>query len=188
MTTESTSAHPADRVLVEAARRGDSAAYDRLVTRHHEVAFRLALGVVDDEDAAADVVQDAFVKAYRGLEGFRGDARFRTWLLSIVVNEARGLLRSRGRRRETALDAVGPQADPAEAVDERVALRDEAARARRLVAGLPEKQRLAVTLRIDEGLSFREIGELIGSSEGAARVNYHHGIRRLREGMTDGEM
>jgi len=52
-----------------------------------------------------------------------------------------------------------------------------------MVAELPDKQRRAVTLRIDEGLSFKEIGEVIGSSEGAARVNYHHGIRRLREMM-----
>ena len=59
----------------------------------------------------------------------------------------------------------------------------EAARAREMLERLPEKQRLSVSLRIDEGLSFREIGEVIGSSEGAARVNYFHGIRRLRELM-----
>lgn len=174
-----------DQALVEAARRGEPAAFDRLVAKHHEVAFRIAIGVLNDEDAAADAVQDAFVKAFSGLDGFRGDARFRTWLLTIVMNEARGLLRKRGRRRETALDDAGPVADTALPVDREVVVRDEAARARRLVEELPEKQRLAVSLRIDEGLSFREIGELIGSTEGAARVNYHHGIRRLREKMTE---
>lgn len=151
---------------------------------HHEVAWRVALGVLKDEDAAADAVQDAFLKAFRNLDGFRGESRFRTWLLSIVVNEARGALRRRTRRRESGLDDVGPVADDARPVDHQVVMRDEARRARALVEELPEKQRLAVTLRIDEGLSFREIGELIGSSEGAARVNYHHGIRRLREKMT----
>lgn len=170
---------------MEAARRGDPAAQDRLVSRHHEVAWRVALGVLKDEDAAADAVQDAFLKAFRSLDGFRGDARFRTWLLSIVVNEARGALRRRTRRRESGLDDVGPVADAALPVDRGVVIRDEARRARELVEELPEKQRLAVSLRIDEGLSFREIGELIGSSEGAARVNYHHGIRRLREKMTE---
>jgi RNA polymerase sigma-70 factor (ECF subfamily) len=59
----------------------------------------------------------------------------------------------------------------------------ESARAREMLERLPEKQRLSVSLRVDEGLSFREIGEIIGSSEGAARVNYFHGIRRLRELM-----
>jgi RNA polymerase sigma-70 factor (ECF subfamily) len=71
-------------------------------------------------------------------------------------------------------------------VDEGVIGRQEEERARGLVDRLPEKQRLAVLLRVDEGLSFREVGELIGSSEGAARVNYHHGIRKLREWMDDG--
>jgi len=82
-----------------------------------------------------------------------------------------------------ALDDAAPVAaggpDPAEAA---VTSR-EAARAREMLERLPEKQRLSVSLRIDEGLSFREIGEVIGSSEGAARVNYFHGIRRLRELM-----
>lgn len=188
MTNEAPSPGEADQALIEAARRGEPAAFDRLVARHHEVAFRVAVGVLKDDDAAADAVQDAFVKAFGGLDRFRGDARFRTWLLTIVMNEARGALRRRNRRRETALDDVGPVVDTAQAVDRTVVVRDEAARARRLVDTLPEKQRLAVTLRIDEGLGFREIGELIGSSEGAARVNYHHGIRRLREKMTDDDM
>ena len=174
-----------DAALVDEARRGDPAAQDRLVSLHHEIAFRVARGIVQDDDLAADAVQDAFLKAFRGLDGFRGDARFRTWLLSIVVNEARGALRRRRRRRESDLEAVGPVADPATAVDDGVVIRAEARRARELVETLPEKQRMAVTLRIDEGLSFREIGALIDSSEGAARVNYHHGIRRLREKMTE---
>ena len=70
---------------------------------------------------------------------------------------------------------------PSGGVAEGIVLRTEVARVRALLACLPEKQRLAVQLRVDEGLSFREIGGVIDSSEGAARVNYHHGIRRLRE-------
>lgn len=172
-----------DGELVARARAGDEAAMNRLVSRHHETAYRVALGVVRDPDLAADAAQDGFLKAFRGLESFRGEARFRSWLLAIVVNEARGLLRKRHRRRESALDDVGPLADGGRAVDEVVAVREEARRARLLLDELPEKQRMAVTLRLDEGLSFREVGELIDSSEGAARVNYHHGIRRLRERM-----
>jgi RNA polymerase sigma-70 factor (ECF subfamily) len=73
--------------------------------------------------------------------------------------------------------------DPARSPERDAILRDEAGRALELMRQLPEKQRLAVQLRIQEGLSFKEVGESIGSSEGAARVNYHHGIRRLREMM-----
>jgi RNA polymerase sigma-70 factor (ECF subfamily) len=172
-----------DAELVRRGRSGDDWALSELVKRHHESAYRVALSLVRDEDAAQDVVQDAFLKAFKALDGFRGDASFRTWLLTITANEARGALRRRGRRKETALDDAGPvrseEASPAEVA----MISQESARARKMLEELPEKQRLSVSLRIDEGLSFREIGEVIGSSEGAARVNYFHGIRRLRELM-----
>ncbi|HSG47921.1 MAG TPA: RNA polymerase sigma factor, partial [Longimicrobiales bacterium] len=135
-----------DEVLVEQARSGDEGALNRLVTRHHETAYRVALGILGDPEQAADAAQDGFLKAVRGLGGFRGDARFRTWLLTIVSNEARGLRRRSGRRRESVLEDDGVVADGRPAVDEVVAVREEAGRARRLLAGLPEKQRLAVQL------------------------------------------
>lgn len=170
-----------DDHLVQLARDGDREAMNELVTRHHAGAYRVALGIVRDEERAADVTQDAFLKAIRGLARFRGDASFKTWLYAITANEARGALRKHGRRRELDLDSAGPVPSDQEDAHTRMESREEAGRIRELLMNLPEKQRLAVTLRIDEGFSFREIGELIGSSEGAARVNYHHGIRRLRE-------
>ena len=139
--------------------------------------------MLQDDDAAQDVVQDAFIKAFRALGDFRGDASFRTWVLTIVGNEARGALRRRGRRRETALEDAGPVRSQEKAPDQEAVDAQEAARARSMMETLPEKQKLSVALRIEEGLSFKEIGEIIGSSEGAARVNYFHGIRRLRELM-----
>ena len=75
-----------DDVLVEQARTGDQAALSRLVTRHHQTAYRVALGIVGDPELAADAAQDAFLKAIRGLDGFRGDARFRTWLYTVTHN------------------------------------------------------------------------------------------------------
>lgn len=174
---------PSDLDLVQRGRTGEDAALGMLVKRHHAAAYRVAIGFVKQDDVAQDVVQDAFLKAFRALGGFRADASFRTWLLTITSNEAKGALRRLGRRRETALDDAGPVAsdemDPAEAA----VMEEEASRARSMLERLPEKQRLSVSLRIEEGLSFREIGEVTGSSEGAARVNYFHGIRRLRELM-----
>jgi len=172
-----------DAELVERGQDGDEAALGQLVRRHHSGAYRIAISYLRDRDEAEDVVQDAFVKAFRGLAGFRGDSSFRTWLYRITVNEAKGALRRSARRRETALEdashAVSGERDPASAA----ALADQAERARAMLATLPEKQRLSVSLRTEDGLSFREIGEITGSSEGAARVNYFHGIRRLRELM-----
>jgi RNA polymerase sigma-70 factor (ECF subfamily) len=172
-----------DAELVRNARTGAAAAQDELVRRHIDAAYRVALSLTRDPDVAADVVQDAFVKAFGSLDGFRGDASLRTWIVAITANEARGFFRRSQRRKEASLDAAtevaSVQPDPAE----RAVTESEAARARAELEKLPEKQRLSVTLRIEEGMSFREIGSVVGSSEGAARVNYFHGIRRLRELM-----
>jgi RNA polymerase sigma-70 factor (ECF subfamily) len=156
---------------------------DELVSRHHGSAFRVALGILRDEDQAADVTQDAFLKAFRGLGRFRGDASFKTWLLTIAANEAKGLLRKRSRRKETSLEVAAPVASPDKSPEETVQADQEKKKVMSILEQLPEKQRLAVTLRIFEGMSFKEVGAAIGSSEGSARVNYHHGIRRLREMM-----
>lgn len=173
----------ADEDLVRRARDGDEGAQSALIRRHSDAVFRVAVSIVGDPDLARDVAQDVFLKALRALGGFRGDASFRTWLLTIAANTARGALRSYVRRRETDLEAVAPVASQERSPERAAELSAEAALARRALARLPEKQRLSVQLRVDEGLSFREIGEVIGSTEGAARVNYFHGIRRLRELM-----
>ena len=180
---EPLSAEPSDDELVERGRSGDDSALSELVKRHHASSYRVAMSLVRDDDMAQDVVQDSFLKAFRALDGFRGDASFRSWLLTITANEARGALRKSGRRKETALDDVGPIRDDETSPADAAVTAQESERARRMLQQLPEKQRLSVSLRVDEGLSFREIGEVIGSSEGAARVNYFHGIRRLRELM-----
>jgi len=172
-----------DCALLERARAGEGEALDALIACHHGSAYRVALGILGSEADASDAAQEGMVRALRGLAGFRGDASFRTWLLVIVANEARSLLRRSIRSREAPLDE--DVADAGRGVAEGVALRAEATRARAFLARLPEKQRLAVQLRVNEGLSFREVGEVIGSSEGAARVNYHHGIRRLRGWMEE---
>ena len=170
-----------DEELVERGRAGDDAALSELVERHHAAAYRVAFSMLQEDDAAQDVVQDAFIKAFRALAGFRGEASFRTWILTIAGNEARSALRRRGRLRETALEDAGPVRSQQKPPDMEAVDAQEAAWARKMMETLPEKQKLSVALRIEEGLSFKEIGEIIGSSEGAARVNYFHGIRRLRE-------
>lgn len=174
-----------DSELVRAARSGDREAMNELVRRHHGVAFRTALAILGDEDDASDAVQDGFIRAFGALDGFRREATFRTWLLTIVANQARGALRRAKRRRESPIvDDERFAIDSEDQLDglERAA---RVARVREHLERLPEKQRMSVSLRLFDGLSFREVGELIGSSEGAARVNFHHGIRRLREALEE---
>lgn len=173
-----------DEGLVARARAGEAAALDALVSRHQAAVYEVAYRVLGDPDAAADAAQEAFMRALAALNTFRGEAAFRTWLLKIAANVARSAGRKTTRRREVTLDA-GPEPGGGADDPERQALvRTEAERVTRALEELPEKQRLAVTLRIHQDLSHREIGEVIGSSEGAARVNYHLGIKRLRELLT----
>jgi RNA polymerase sigma-70 factor, ECF subfamily len=170
-----------DEELVDRARAGDEAALDSIVARHYRAVYEVAYRILGEPEAAADATQDAFVKAVRALDTFRKDASFRTWLLRIAANTARSAGRKTTSRREVVLEpglheAVGGPDPEREAMT-----RTEADRAAAALQKLPEKQRLAVSLRIYQGLSHREIAEVLGSSEGAARVNYHLGIKRLRE-------
>jgi RNA polymerase sigma-70 factor (ECF subfamily) len=170
-----------EAALVARARAGDRDALAALVSSNLAAVYGVTARILGDRELAADAAQDAFVNALGALDRFRGEASFRTWLLRIAVNAARSLARRRGRRREVALDVAADlaaeQADPVL----RVALGAEAARVEHALARLPEKQRLAVTLRVYHELSYGEIGVVAGCSEGAARVNYHLGIKRLRE-------
>ena len=181
MVDDSRQESPSDEELVQRIQNGDERAMDALVDRHHGIVFRTCAVILGDEDLAADASQNCFLKAFQAVDRFRGEAAFRTWLLAIAGNEAKGLLRKAKRRREEILDDVDVLRAPGNDPSEEVAIRSEIARIREVLAKLPEKQRLSVTLRIFDGLSFREIGESIDSSEGSARVNYHHGIGRLRE-------
>ena len=152
-----------------------------LVDRHHGVVFRSCAAILSDEDLAADASQNSFLKAFRAIRPLPWRGSVSDVAVGYRGNEARGLLRKVKQRREDTLEDVDTL--PAEGNDPsaEVVLRSEVARVRAVLADLPEKQKLSVSLRIFEGLSFREIGEIIDSTEGSARVNYHHGIRRLKE-------
>lgn len=174
-----------DGELVSRARSGSRAAREALAEKHYGTVFRFLLSLTGDEDRAADLTQDTFVKAFRGLASFRGDATFRTWLLAIATNELRAGYRKTERRAEVALQQAATLPHPGESPDAGLVHRTEVERIRRALDTLPEKQRLSVGLRLFDGLSFREVGVATGSTEGAARVNFFHGLRRLREMLDD---
>lgn len=170
-----------DDALVARAREGDHDAVDTLVARHLDAVFQVTLRTIGDRALAEDAAQEAWILALRGLPGFRGDASFKTWLLRIAFNAAHSTIRRRGRRRESALTSAEWVPDEGTDPEGETMLRAEGERVERVLEALPEKQRLAVSLRVYQGLSYREIGDIIDCSEASARVNYHHGIKRLRE-------
>lgn len=172
-----------DGSAVEQARRGDQRAWRELYDRHADLVFRLAYRVVNDRDTALDIVQEAYVKASAAIADFRGDASFRSWIASITLNEARSWVRRRARAPRVALDRIPEPECGSRPPDRAAADRDLARRALSFVETLPDRQRDAVLLRTTEGLSYREIAETLGTSEGSARVSCHHGLTKLRTYM-----
>jgi RNA polymerase sigma-70 factor, ECF subfamily len=170
-----------EAVLVSRAKGGDRSALEALVRQNYGTVYRFLLSRVRDEDRAADLTQDTFMRASRSIENFRGQASFRTWLLTIATNQLRNSVRARQRKNEVDLTRVDDLPSPSEGPDVKAEDRAEIGRVQAMLDRLPEKQRLTVSLRLHDDLSFREIAEVLGSSEGSARVNFFHGIRRLRE-------
>lgn len=173
----------AESDLLARARAGDGAALDLLVRRYLPEVHAITARLLNDRDLAQDAAQDALLNALNGLSRFRGDASFRTWLMRIAVNAARTVGRRKTRRREVSLEAAAER--PADLPDAAALAgqKDDAARVAAVLEKLPEKQRMAVTLRTQHGLSYQEIAVVLDCSAGAARVNYHLGVKRLRELM-----
>jgi len=185
---DGTDGAPADGALVERARSGELAAYELLVRRYAPVAHRTAV-LLGGGSEADDVVQEAFVKAYRGLGGFRHGASFRPWLLAIVAHEAANARRSAGRRAglvaraSTELDPRTPAPDPRPS-PESEALASEASRALlAAVRALPERQRDVVTCRYLLDLSEAATAQVLGLRAGTVKSSLSRGLDRLRRSV-----
>ncbi len=169
--------------LVVKARQGDHASFEELVRMTYVDAYNLAYRLTGDEEDARDVVQDAYLRAFRGLRRFRGDAQFTTWLYRITANCASSSLGKRVRHRHDVLDDdeeiidLSARADPAEQAD-RSAVRE---RVKAALAELPPRLRAVVVLRDVYDLSHEAIAAELGISESAAKVRLHRARRKLRE-------
>ena len=187
----------AEQAVVERARSGDGEAFRELVERHSRPLFRLAYRMTGSESDAEDVVQEAFLKAYRQLSRFDGRASFGTWLHRIAANCALDMVRARRRRAEQFSepwgfggDAGGLTDDPvnsAPSVDpapDRLAMSGET---RRRVAEamneLSTVERAAFVMRHFEGVSIEEIGRALGCQTGAAKHSVFRAIQKLRRSL-----
>lgn len=167
-----------DLQLIARWQAGDEAAATGLVERHARPLARYLALQGAPESELDDLTQEAFFKAFRSLAGFRGGSSFRTWLFTIGGNVLRDRQRQWKHRQVLALmpDVPDPTADPAGQAEARLAetkLQESLARLARL-------QREVFLLRANEGLDYREISAALGISEGAARVHYHHAVKRLK--------
>lgn len=170
-----------DNALIKRWKEGDERAATALVERHATALARY-IGSLGERDA--EVVQDTFVRAFASLESFRGDSSLRTWLFTIARRLVVDRRRAFRRRRE-----VG-DLDEVDAATEYTALDGLiASEAKRKVWGavgkLSPTQREVFLLRVNEGLSYKEIAEVAGTTEGAARVHYHNALRTVKENLND---
>jgi RNA polymerase sigma-70 factor (ECF subfamily) len=179
-----------DAADVDRARAGDEEAFRALVERHSRALFRLAFRMTGNEHDAEDVVQEAFLKAYRRLGQFESRARFGSWLYRIAANCALDLLRVRARRDEASLDGpADPEAvpwEPAAAAPgpERVVFGAEVRRkVARTMSRLSPLERAAFVLRHHEGLSIAEIGEALGLDTNATKHSIFRAVRKMREAL-----
>jgi RNA polymerase sigma-70 factor (ECF subfamily) len=174
------------RDVIEACRRGDPRAFEEVVRTTYRQVYTQALRLVGDRLEAEDVTQDAYLRVFRGLPGFRGDAHFETWLYRIVANSAMSHLRRRGRFGDLLAEPEDPKREvPAEThVAEEAVDRQELANA---LHGLPLSLRSVVVMKDVYGFSCLEIGEQIGISEGAVKVRLHRARKRLRDRLFEAE-
>ena len=170
-----------DPVLVAAYRSGDEGAATELVQRHAAALGRYLYGVGAQPSDLDDLVQETFFKAFRALSGWRGDATFRSWLFRIGANLRKDWYRKDGRRVVVSIEdqELADSSDPegeAGATEMERKLRDGLGR-------LPRLQREVFLLRAQQGLEYEEISAALGTTPGAARVHYHHAVKRLKEWM-----
>lgn len=176
-----------DQALVVRVQKGDRPAFDLLVRKYQHRIAKLVSRFVSDRSEVEDVTQEAFIKAWRAIKGFRGDSAFYTWLYRIAINTAKNYLVSQGRRPP----ATDIEAEEAEGTSMGVTLRENATpeshlhadeiaiTVERAVARLPEDLRTAITLREIDGLSYEEIADVMDCPIGTVRSR----IFRAREAI-----
>lgn len=169
--------------LIAAAQAGDRAAFDELVRLTHADTYSLALRLTGNEEDARDVAQEAYLRAYRGLRRFRGDAQFSTWLYRITANCAATYTGRRARHRHDVLDDTVQLADPRTDHDPQLRADASDLHTRLLVAldDLPPRLRAVVVLRDVYDLSHEDIAAELGISESAAKVRLHRARHKLRD-------
>lgn len=165
------------RELVESCQRGDLGAFEELVRTTHRSVFSLVQRIVGNPDDAADVTQDVYVRVWRGLRNFRGDANFSTWLYRVAANTALTQIKRRAR--------AGTPVDPETMVDvptvDGAEQRADADVLERVLAKLPPAQRAVVVLKDVYGWTCEEIGKEMGSTEGAVKVRLFRARQRLAD-------
>jgi RNA polymerase sigma-70 factor (ECF subfamily) len=176
-----------ERALIQRCIAGDAAAFEPLVEKYRQRVWRLAYQVLHDREEAWDVAQEAFVRAFHSLPSFRGQSAFYTWLFRITVNVATDRHRQRGAQarafgpeRVTEEEWARSTPDPGRGPDQEAARAEQRERIRRALDALPLKARTIIMLSDVEGLSYREIAEVLNCPIGTVMSRLHNARKRLK--------
>ncbi len=173
-----------EAVLIERTLAGDDGAFAEIVAAFGERLYALAVGILRNGTAAEDVVQESFIKAYRNLSRFRRESSIYTWLYRITVNTAHNYIRKHVRYNAVDMEEVAPIiADRGPNPVETAAGTELADAVDEAVKTLPERQCEVFKLHFFEHLTHREIGEMLGITEGAVKANYFHAVKKLQKAL-----
>ncbi|WP_347491534.1 RNA polymerase sigma factor [Desulfoscipio sp. XC116] len=179
-----------DEVLVQKTKKGDLDAFDELVRRYEAKIYGLAYRFMGNHADASDLTQDTFIRLYKVLAGFRGDAAFSTWLYRIAANICRDELRKRQRRRSVSMDemieaspANMPTADDSYSPEETVQRREVQRQVQICLSKLSEDHRLILIMREIQGLSYEEIADVLQCSLGTVKSRISRARNALKEKM-----
>ena len=166
--------------LVQAFLAGRRDAFDLIVERHRRQVYQLCYRFVGNHEDASDLAQDVFIRAFRGLKSFKGNASLGTWLYRIGVN----LCLNRVSSKKPGLEPIDERQHVdtvTESPADRVMRAERAARVRQAIAKLPDKQRATLVLRMYHDLSHQEIADVLESSVGAVKANFFHALGNLKK-------
>jgi RNA polymerase sigma-70 factor (ECF subfamily) len=172
-----------ESALVEACLAGRPGAFDLVVERHQRAVYHLCCRFVGNHEDASDLSQDVFLRAYRGLRGFRGGSSLATWLYRIGVNVCLNRVSAKAPLDGNTVSVedqqyVDTRSEPA---PERLIKQQRGARVRAAIARLPRKQRATLILRIYHEMSHQEIADVLGSSVSAVKANFFHALSNLKK-------
>ena len=186
---------PTDNELVTRCQRGDQRAFQQLVERYQKRAFGIAVGMLRNSDDAMDAAQEAFVKVFRNIAGFKGDSSFYTWLYRIVVNVCIDHCRKHGKMKPVEYDETFRRRDEAEGVlpltgntksmhpGAAFDQQELGAALQAAIDGLSENHRAIILLREVEGLSYEEIAEAMDCHLGTVMSRLHHARKNLQKAL-----
>ncbi|MFZ5447836.1 MAG: RNA polymerase sigma factor [Thermodesulfobacteriota bacterium] len=172
-----------DDQLVAQAQEGNLPAFEELVKKYQRDVFGLACRMVSDSEEARDLAQQAFLQAFVHIKSFRRDAQFRTWLFRIAINQCYNFLKGRKKFGDPIDSDEVNLASEGDSPEAELITQDDRRRLHEAMAQLPSKQRAVITLKIEQGLSYEEISQVLGGTAGAARVNYCQGLKTLKKHM-----